>query len=40
LILDEAITVPMIVGMGLVLLGVAGVFRATYRTAPRDQASR
>jgi drug/metabolite transporter (DMT)-like permease len=39
LILDEPITVPMIVGMGLVLLGVAGVFRATYRTAPRDQPS-
>jgi len=33
-ILSEAITTATIVGMVLVLLGVAGVFRATYRPAP------
>jgi drug/metabolite transporter (DMT)-like permease len=35
-ILNEAITTATIVGMGLVLLGVTGVFRATYRPAPRQ----
>jgi drug/metabolite transporter (DMT)-like permease len=34
-ILDEPITTVTLVGMGLVLLGVAGVFRATYRAGPR-----
>jgi drug/metabolite transporter (DMT)-like permease len=34
-ILDEPITTATIVGMVLVLLGVAGVFRATYRPARR-----
>lgn len=35
IILNEAITTATIIGMVLVLLGVAGVFRATYRPAPR-----
>jgi drug/metabolite transporter (DMT)-like permease len=39
IILDEAITGAMIVGMVLVLLGVAGVFRATYRPAPKPQTA-
>lgn len=34
-ILDEAITASTVAGMVLVLLGVAGVFRATYRTKPK-----
>ncbi|HMK09907.1 MAG TPA: EamA family transporter, partial [Anaerolineales bacterium] len=34
-ILNEPITTATIVGMALVLLGVAGVFRATYRPAPQ-----
>jgi drug/metabolite transporter (DMT)-like permease len=34
-ILNEAITTATIVGMALVLLGVAGVFRATYRPASK-----
>jgi drug/metabolite transporter (DMT)-like permease len=38
-ILDEAITTATIVGMALVLLGVAGVFRATYRPPPRPADS-
>jgi len=35
LILGEAITAATLAGMALVLLGVAGVFRATYRPAPK-----
>ncbi|HSR46840.1 MAG TPA: EamA family transporter [Anaerolineales bacterium] len=34
-VLDEAITASTLAGMVLVLLGVAGVFRATYRARPK-----
>jgi drug/metabolite transporter (DMT)-like permease len=38
IILGESITIATVVGMILVLLGVAGVFRATYRPAPKPAA--
>jgi drug/metabolite transporter (DMT)-like permease len=34
-ILDEPITASTLAAMALVLLSVAGVYRATYRSAPR-----
>jgi drug/metabolite transporter (DMT)-like permease len=38
IVLGESITIATLVGMALVLLGVAGVFRATYRPAPKPAA--
>lgn len=39
LVLDEAITTSTVAGMALVLLGVAGVFRATYGARARPAAA-